>query len=63
MFPEYRAGAERGNRFAMDGRNSLLSFILVRGDRETFWAQYGHTKMNRISSRARFVRYGTLQIK
>jgi hypothetical protein len=27
MFPDYRAGAERGNRFAMDGRNSLVSFF------------------------------------
>jgi hypothetical protein len=62
MFPEYRAGAEQGNRFAMDGRNSLLSFILIRGDRETLWAQFGNTKMNRISSSARFVQYGILQI-
>jgi len=47
MFPEYRAGAERGNRFALDGQNSLVSFILGRSDRETFWAQFGNTKMNR----------------
>ena len=46
MFPEYRAGAERGNRFVMDGRNSLVSFILKRSDRETFWAQFGNAKMN-----------------
>jgi hypothetical protein len=47
MFPEYRAGVERGNRFALDGQNSLVSFILGRSDRETFWAQFGNTKMNR----------------
>jgi hypothetical protein len=41
MFPDYRAGAERGNRFAMDGRNSLVSFILGTGDRETFLAHFG----------------------
>ena len=46
MFPDYRAGTERGNRFVMDGRISLVSFILKRSDRETFWAQFGNTKMN-----------------
>jgi hypothetical protein len=28
MIPEYRAGAEQGNRFAPGGRNLIVSFIL-----------------------------------
>jgi hypothetical protein len=30
MFPDYRAGAERGNRFAMDGRNPEFFFPIAQ---------------------------------
>ena len=39
-------GRGAGQPFPMDGRNSLVSFILKSSDRETFWAQFGNTKMD-----------------